>query len=502
MSLTSTSGIVVNVAPLCDWFSEDIEYRDGAEVIDNILHLYQDQSVKYSNLHDYEIREIYPNHDPSISQTFQANNGEILLNGDALKGDTNGLLVIGFFHKNLTYPVKRTDIQLSEDFDIRMNVEDTQSSLSLRYKRSSNEPKSGSASYPYILQYSIINSKQDKWENTSVMFENPDSFHRHPNLIIDYEVYPNYRNSQGIKFRLLSSKGKTHLLGAVSRFEDIILCDNILQKSIPVDNWIRQSNVYDIPFEIYSFDPSTGKEEWHSYPLMRAAIAEQHLKFDELDIQIIDISANPSIDGQNLMVKITIQTNTNLHDSDIIEELVNQIEFNFISSHQKSIAETHEKLPGDKIKLNLKFHLADYPLSKFNIAMCYNSSPVNRKTKHLTPIVINFIKKINSDTFECAIHPRYLSLKKEVTTVFEVPEGGTMFCPNCSEGVYWQPKCTVSTCGWEDGKPMSQGFVVQNNNWYKDVKQLNAGNFELKLDSLSPGSYRLVFKSNTYSFSI
>ena len=118
MSSTSTSGIVVNVAPLCDWFSEDIEYRDGAEVINNILHLYQDQSVKYSNLHDYEIREIYPNHDPSISQTFMPNNGEILLNGDTLKGDTNGLFVIGFFHKNLTYPVKRTDIQLSENFDI------------------------------------------------------------------------------------------------------------------------------------------------------------------------------------------------------------------------------------------------------------------------------------------------------------------------------------------------------------------------------------------------
>ena len=134
------------------------------------------------------------------------------------------------------------------------------------------------------------------------MFENPDSFHRHPNLIIDPKIYANYRSSQGIKFRLLSSKGKTHLLGAISRFEDIILFDNMLQKSIPVDDWIRQSNVYDIPYQIYNFDPSTGREEWNSYPKMRADIAEQHPKFDDLDIQIIDISANPSRDGQNLMV--------------------------------------------------------------------------------------------------------------------------------------------------------------------------------------------------------
>ncbi len=500
VSSTADSGVLVRPAPLCDWFSDVIEYRDGAELIDNKLHLYQDQSVKFSNLCDYEVREIYPNHDPLKSQIFSPVYGELLLRGDSLEGDPNGLLVIGFFHENLPYPIKRTHIQLSENFDIRMKVEDTQSSLVLRYERSSNEPLSGSASYPYVLQYSIIKSKQDEWENTDVKFEDPASFHRHSGSIIDSKVYSDYTNSQGIKLRLLSSMGKTHLVGAFSRFEHIILYDDTLQKSIQVDDWIRQSSVHDIPYQIYTFDPSTGREEWKSYPKMRADVAKQHIKFEELEIQLLDVSAKPSMDGHDLMLKITLQTDPKLSDP-VIDELVNQIEFYHTYSYQKSIAETHHKLPGEKIVLDVKFHLADHSLSGFQrITMRYNSLPDNPITKHLEPIAIDFMKRINSNTYESPIHPRYLSLKKEVTRVLVSEDG--MFCPNCGEGIYWTPRCKKKKCGWMEGKPMPLGFVVQNNSWYEGVKQLNSGNFEFKLDSLSPGSYKLVFKKNTFSFSL
>ena len=497
MSPTSTSEIVVNAAPLCDWFSEDIEYRDGAEVIDNILHLYQDQSVKYSNLHDYEIREIYPNHDPSISQTFTPNNGEILLNGDALKGDTNGLFVIGFFHKNLTYPVKRTDIQLSENFDIRMNIEDTQRTLRLRYKRSSNEPKSGSASYPYILQYSIINSKQDEWENTGVMFEDPDSFHRQSNVIVDSKIYSNYRNSQGIKFRLLSSKQKTHLLGAVSKFDDIILLENIQQKSVPVDDWILQSNVYDIPYQIYSFDPSTGKEEWNSYPKMRADIANQHLDFSKIGLEVKQVSFYKSRDGQQLLGNISLSLDSALNNAKM-EELVDTIQFRNYNkkrlSSENIILESYSIIDPKNILLDLKINSKAF---KFLIHMDYFSTPDNLETVELSEMKFEFISR-NNKTLECPIHPDFLILKKEEYGEKKKMPTYPPECPMC----YRLQFSSYCECGWEEGKVVSLGYKIQDIVWFEDVIQLNNRAFQFLLLDLSPGEYMVGFGEKEYHFSV
>ena len=504
MSPTSTSEIVVNAAPLCDWFSEDIEYRDGAEVIDNILHLNQDQSVKYSNLDDYEIREIYPNHDPSISQIFIPNNdGEISLKGKNLKGDQIGNLKIGFFHNNLDYPFKIIEIQLSKTFHIEMECMHFRRCLKINYKQASNEPKSGSASYPYRLQYSIINSKQDSWKDTDIIFDNSSSFYLNSPFIVadnmgnNSALYQDFKLSLGFKFRLISSTGKTHLLGAVSKFDDIILLENIQQKSVSLVDWIAQPNFYHIPYEIYSFDPSIGKEEWNSYPKMRADIANQHLDFSNIGLEVKDVSFYKSRDGQQLLGSLSLSLDSAL-DNAKMEELVDTIQFRNYNKKrnlkENIIIESYSIIDPQNISLDLKINSKAF---KFLIHMDYFSTPNNLETVELSEMKFEFISRIDK-TLECPIHPDFLILKKE-----EYGEKKKMptFLPEC-------PMChrlqfsSYCECGWQEGKVVSLGYKIQDIVWFEDVIQLNNRAFQFLLLDLSPGEYMVGFGEKEYHFSV
>ena len=503
--------ILANPSTLGTWFSLNPKLLAGAEIIENKLHLYHDNAVRYLISDDYEFRELHPEPDRQI---FAPINGEILLNGDSLEGDTAGNLQIGIYHKNLTYPLEIIDIKLSDSFHVEAKlVSYPGESLDIQDLNSTNEPKNGSKSYPYKLQYSVMTSKQDSWQDTDIRFENSLKLWRTSELVVAKSVnsffnqaslspaeveltklFQSFQQSPGFKFRLISNTGTPHLIGGISEFNDILLLHDINQKSVSVVDWIAQPNFYDIPYDIYDFESSTGTEEWKSYPKMRAEIANQHLDFANINLDVKQVLMSLSRDGQHLQGSVSLSLDVAL-DKDSMDELVNTIQFYFANSNNKIISNSHSIIDSKNISLNLKFHTGTHPISKYLIHMDYFSNPNNLATISIH-VKKEFISQVGK-TFECAIHPDYLSLNKEEFRV--IPNEDGAFCPVCGEGIWWRPEC--SSCGWEDGKPMSQGFTLQDDPWYNNVVSLN-GNFQFVLHNLSPGSYKIVFESNTFAFTI
>ena len=491
--------ILANPSTLGTWFSLNLKLLDGAEIIENKLHLYHDNAVRYSISNDHEFRELRPEPDRQI---FTPKNGEILLNGDSLEGDTAGNLQIGIYHKNLTYPLEIIDIKLSDSFHIEMKLVSTSSSLEIHHSKPTNPPKNGSKSYPYKLQYSVMTSKQDSWEDTDIIFKNSSNFRIRLHNVLEKKfvaadaigpaskLLQSFRQSPGFKFRLISSTGKTHLLGAVSKFDDVILLENINQKLVPVADWISQPNFYDIPYEIYSFDPSTGKEEWKPYPKMRAEIANQHLDFSNIGLEVKDVSMHKSRDGQHLQGSVSLTLDVAL-DNETMEELADTIQFRYSpygpDFEQTIISNSHSLIDPKNISLNLKIKSQYF---HFLIYMDYFTTPNNLETIELPEIKFEFISR-NGKTLECLVHPEFLTLKKKNRG--PLVRTDPIVCPSCNR-LQFSPFCE---CGWKEGESTFLGYSPQEYEWYTDVKHLNNRNFQFVLHDLSPGEYSVFFHNSS-----
>ena len=203
-------------------------------------------------------------------------------------------------------------------------------------------------------------------------------------------------------------------------------------------------------------------------PKNESDIANQHLDFSKIGLEVKQVSFYKSRDGQQLLGNISLSLDSALNNAKM-EELVDTIQFRNYNkkrlSSENIILESYSIIDPKNILLDLKINSKAF---KFLIHMDYFSTPDNLETVELSEMKFEFISR-NNKTLECPIHPDFLILKKEEYGEKEDAD----ISPRDNQCVTAFNSHHIIECGWEEGKVVSLGYKIQDIVWFEDVIQLN-----------------------------